>query len=401
MILNLQQMPGKWFFMMGFFLVLGGFFFAHHDPGPMVEEPTALILRSNCPPGFKKDAQNRCINKNLYLQYAVPNAPGVGGLKTALPEVREGFSPQQIDLGRYLFFDPALSANGKISCSTCHDPQKGFGDGLTASRGIDDYPLARSAPSLWNVAYLQKLYWDGRASSLEEQMKGPLFSEHEMGNTPEGLTTNLNAIPTYRSLFHQAFPNKPRQELIQLEEIYLAIAAFQSSLISLNSRYDQYAHGYHQALSKKEIEGLNVFRSFVARCAECHTPPLFTNQQIAVIGVPEPDGKPLDPGAEVPFKEKSLRGGFKVPSLRNIVKTAPYSHSGAFKTLREAVKFYTLGRGHAVPKEEKLTLHWHIWEPQLSEEEIDRLVDFLHTLTDESFRPKAPSILPSQINNNS
>src|SRR5690606_32677783 len=151
--------------------------------------------------------------------------------------------------------------------------------------------------------------------------------------------------------------------------------------------YDQYAHGYDGALNKNEIEGLNVFRSFVARCAECHTPPLFTNQQFAVIGTPEPDNLPLDPGAEISFNDKSLRGAFKVPSLRNIAKTAPYMHSGRFKTLRETVQFYTDGRGHAVPEGEKLLIHWHIWEPHLTDYELDRLVDFLKTLTDESFSP--------------
>jgi cytochrome c peroxidase len=383
------------------FLLFSSFFYRFNSDQPGTEILLPLELNNSCPPGFKRDAQNRCINKNLYLQYAVPNAPGVGGLKTALPLVREGFSPQQIDLGRYLFFDPVLSANGKISCATCHNPKKGFSDGLASSIGIDDYPLQRAAPSLWNVAYLKLLYWDGRASSLEEQMQGPLFSEHEMGNTPEKLIQTINSIPTYRHFFQEAFPDKEKGETILLDEIYLAITAFQSSLISLNSRYDQYAHGHHKALNKKEIEGMNVFRSFVARCAECHTPPLFTNQQIAVIGVPEPNGNALDPGAEIPFNEKTLRGGFKVPSLRNIVKTAPYSHSGAFKNLKEAIRFYTLGRGHAVPENENLILHWHIWEPQLSEEEIDRLVDFLHTLTDESFTPEIPNTLPSQIQSNS
>jgi cytochrome c peroxidase len=232
-------------------------------------------------------------------------------------------------------------------------------------------------------------------------MQGPLFSDHEMGNSPENLVGTLNKIVAYRNLFGQAFPDKKENEPILLDEVYLAITAFQSSLISLNSRYDQYAHGHHQALNKNEIEGLNVFRSFVARCAECHTPPLFTNQQLAVIGAPEPHGKSFDPGAEITFNEKTLRGGFKVPSLRNITKTAPYSHSGAFKNLKEAIRFYTLGRGHAVPEGEKLTLHWHIWEPKLSDEEIDLLVEFLHTLTDESFMPSEPEILPSQLNSNS
>jgi cytochrome c peroxidase len=218
-----------------------------------------------------------------------------------------------------------------------------------------------------------------------------------MNNTPQNLLKTLNSIDSYKKLFVEAFSKKSEKEEIKLEEIYTSIAAFESSLISLNSRYDQYAHGYHEALNDKEIEGLNTFRSFVARCAECHTPPLFTNQQIAVIGSPEPNGLPLDPGAEIPFKDKSQRGGFKVPSLRNIEKTAPYMHSGNFATLRETVQFYTDGRGHAVPKGENLYLHWHIWDPQLNNYEMDRIVDFLKTLTDESFTPKIPKVLPSGL----
>jgi cytochrome c peroxidase len=240
---------------------------------------------------------------------------------------------------------------------------------------------------------LNLLFWDGRATSLEEQMQGPLFADDEMGNSPEQLLKSLNENETYRAMFNQAFPNGKNE--IVLDEIYLAIAAFESSLISLNSRYDQYAHGFHGALNEQEIEGMNIFRSFVARCAECHTPPLFTNQQLAVLGTPEPDGRALDPGAQTPYNDPSLRGAFKVPSLRNVALTAPYMHSGRFKTLRETVEFYTKGRGHAVPEGENLYLHWHIWEPELADHELDRLVDFLHTLTDESFMPKRPDRLPS------
>lgn len=354
-------------------------------------------LKTQCPPGFKKNTNNECIAINLYQQYDSPHNKGVGGLQTSLPEIRDGFSPQQIDLGRYLFFDPVLSGNGTISCATCHDPKKGFSDGLPTSIGSNGYKLRRSAPSLWNVAYLKKLFWDGRANTLEEQMKGPLFSEEEMDNTPENLLTSLNAVNNYKVLFSEAFPNKKGSEAIKLNEVFTALAAFQSSLISLNSKYDRYAHGYHDALSENEIAGMNLFRSFVARCAECHTPPLFTNQQFAVIGTPEPDGLPLDPGAEEPFKDKTLRGAFKVPSLRNIEKTAPYMHSGNFKTLRETVQFYTDGRGHAVPQNEDLIVHWHIWEPNLSDYELDRLVDFLKTLTDETFTPQIPENLPSGL----
>lgn len=379
----------------GIFLALLLFFFLPKNPSTNYENVPKL--NPNCPPGFKRNADNACIAQNLYMQYDSPNNAGVGGLQTGLPEVRDGFSPQEIDLGRYLFFDPILSGNGTISCASCHDPNKGLSDGLATSIGSDNHRLKRGAPSLWNVAYLQKLFWDGRASSLEEQMQGPLFSEEEMNNTPENLLETLNSIKEYKQMFAEAFPEKEKESSIELNEIYKSITAFQSSLISLNSKYDRYAHGYHDALNENEIEGMNVFRSFVARCAECHTPPLFTNQQFAVLGTPEPDGLPLDPGAEEPFHDKTLRGAFKVPSLRNIEKTAPYMHSGNFGTLRETVEFYTKGRGHAVPEDEDLIIHWHIWNPQLSDYELDRLVDFLKTLTDETFTPKIPETLPSGL----
>jgi cytochrome c peroxidase len=353
-----------------------------------------IILRQTCPPGFELNEDNACVQRNLYQMYASLEDKGVGGLKTALPEVRDGFSPQQIDLGRYLFFDPLLSADGTVSCASCHDPDQGFSDGKGRSIGILGEPVKRSAPSLWNVAYQKRLFWDGRSESLEEQMKSPLYAHDEMGNTPEKLIADLNANGTYRRLFAEAF-NRGREDVIEEDEVYTAIAAFQSSLISLNSRYDQYAHGYHAALTQREIDGMNIFRSFVARCAECHTPPLFTNQQMAVLGTPEPNGLPLDRGAEDVTGDRTHRAAFKVPSLRNVALTAPYMHSGRFATLRETVEFYTKGRGHAVPEGDTLFLHWHIWEPKLRPEELDLLVDFLHTLTDESFKPEVPTRLPS------
>ncbi len=375
-------------------------FFSENVPetGDMISQKSeiSLKLNPNCPPGFKRNDKNECIAQNLYMQYDSPNNKGVGGLQTGLPEMRDGFSPQQIDLGRYLFFDPILSGDGKMSCASCHQPSKGFSDGLATSQGNENQKLKRAAPSLWNVGYLRKLFWDGRANSLEAQTNEPLFSKDEMNNTPENLLETLNGIDKYKKLFAEVYPKKTETE-IELSQIYNALAAFQSSLISLNSKYDRYAHGYHDALNQNEKEGLNVFRSFVARCAECHTPPLFTNQEFAVIGSPEPMGMPLDPGAQVPANDKSLRGAFKVPSLRNIEKTAPYMHSGAFTTLREAVEFYNKGRGHAVPKGEKLNVHWHIWEPNLTDYEMDRIVDFLKTLTDESFIPIIPETLPSGL----
>lgn len=361
-----------------------------------VQENASISLSGNCPPGFELNEKNECVNRNLYQQYDSPNNEGLGGLQTGLPKMRDGFSPQQIDLGRYLFFDPVLSKDKSISCASCHQPDKGFTDGLAFSNGINGLTTTRSAPSLWNVAFLKKLNWAANARSLEEQMQGPLFAANEMGNTPENLYKTINEIELYQKLFAEAFPDKKEKE-VSLKEVYLALAAFESSLISLNSRYDQYAHGYHEALNPQEIKGMNVFRSFVARCAECHTPPLFTNQQIAVIGTPEPAGHPFDFGAALNAKDSSLNGGFKVPSLRNIALTAPYNHSGNFKTLQETTKFYTDGRGHAVPDSVNLIVHWHIWEPKLTEKEIEDIAVFLGTLTDESFKPQKPKKLPSGL----
>ena len=354
----------------------------------------AIQLSSQCPPSFEKRA-GVCILLSPYRSYPSLGGAGVGGLRTGLPAMREGFTPAEIDLGRYLFFDPVLSANGSKACASCHRPSRGFADDRARSVGADGRELARNAPSLWNVAFLRRLQWDGRARSLEEQVAGPLYGSHEMGNRPERLLASLNAIPEYRRLFAQAFPDAGRG--VRAAHVYRALAAFESSLISLNSRYDLYAHGVSDALSPAEIEGMNVFRSFVARCAECHTPPLFTNQQIAVIGMPDGPGRPFDPGAGALSGGEALRGGFKVPSLRNVALTAPYGHAGQFRTLRDAVAFYTGGRGHAVPAGEHLNIHWHIWEPRLSARELDRLVDFLNALSDESFRPTTPSVVPSGL----
>jgi cytochrome c peroxidase len=361
--------------------------------GASVPRTGDFILNPACPPGFEKTAANRCELRTLYQFYPVKR--GLGGTRTALPPQRDGFSPQQIDLGRYLFFDPVLSGDGSLSCASCHDPERGLSDGRARSIGIDGADAGRAAPTLWNVAFLKRFFWDARADSLEAQATGPLYSHKEMGNTPARLLASLNGNTSYRQLFQDAFPAE--RGTITEHEVVTALAAFQTSLISLNSRYDRYVHGYDAALSDREIEGLNVFRSFVARCSECHTPPLFTNEQIAVIGMPEPPGRPFDVGAEKTFGSAKLKGGFKVPTLRNIARTAPYSHDGAFTNLRDTVEFYNKGRGNAVPKGMQLYLHWHISDPHLTDAEVDRIVDFLGALTDETFLPQRPARVPSGL----
>lgn len=363
-------------------------------PAPTTTVPD-FTLNTACPPGFEKTTAGVCELRTLYQFYDSLENRGLGGTRTSLPPHRDGFTPRQIDLGRYLFFDPVLSGDGTLSCASCHDPARGLSDGRPRSIGIHGTDAGRAAPTLWNVAFLKRFFWDARANSLETQAAGPLYSPLEMGNTSAQLLASLNGNPTYRRLFQETFPTEPGQ--ITEQHIFTALTAFQTSLVSLNSRYDRYVHGYDAALSDKEIEGLNVFRSFVARCSECHTPPLFTNEQIAVIGMPEPAGRIFDVGAETILNSAKLKGGFKVPTLRNIARTAPYSHSGAFADLRSVVEFYNKGRGNAVPKDLQLYLHWHISEPKLTATEVDRVVDFLGALTDETFLPQPPARVPSGL----
>ena len=159
-----------------------------------------FVLRDYCPPGFELTDANACELRTLYQNYESLRYAGVGGPKTGLPAARDGFSPQQIDLGRYLFFDPLLSGDGTLSCASCHHPDLGFSDGRPRAIGIEGAAIRRAAPTLWNVAFLDSFFWDGRASSLEEQMQGPLYDAKEMGNNPGKLLADVRASESYEHL---------------------------------------------------------------------------------------------------------------------------------------------------------------------------------------------------------
>lgn len=370
-----------------------------------IESLPPFELSQSCPPSFEKIGAI-CTFRSLYELYRSP--AGHGGLRAPLPAMRASFTPAQIDLGRYLFFDPLLSADRNASCATCHDPNQGFSDGRARSAarmgqgarsvGDDGVLLKRNAPTLWNVGFLPQLFWDGRANSLQEQSRGPLFAADEMANTPASLENALNGNRNYRELFATAFDRKATA-MISVREIATALAAFESSLVSFNSRYDRYAFGDESALTDQELAGFALFRGFVARCSQCHVPPLFTDGQIAAVGAPGVQGQPYDEGAGTLPQDSALRGAFKVPTLRNIELTAPYFQAGQFSTLREVVRFYNDKRGHAVPKGVAVQVHWHVAMngTLLSDSEVDALVAFLGTLTDRSMTPRIPDRLPSGL----
>lgn len=376
------------------------------------EERTAPVrdrweLRHDCPSSFEKVSDGTCVFRSLYALYSAPD--NHGGLRVPLPRHRDGFTPEEIDLGRYLFFDPVLSEDSSTACVSCHNPERGFSDGEAVSRGrgADVGPdglrrggtqLRRSAPTLWNVGFLKSLFWDGRSPSLEDQTSGPLFSSDEMGTTPATLLKRLSSLQAYRHLFTEAFGEGSHDAgAISLDNVTRALAAFESSLVSVNSRYDRYAHGDDAALSKQEVAGLNIFRGFVARCSQCHVPPLFTDGELIVVGAPAGADGSIDRGAGDTTHNVALTGAFKVPTLRNIAMTAPYFNAGQFATLEDVVDFYNGGRGHAVPNTTTETVHWHISMAKgtLSHAEVQELVAFLGSLTDESMMPEIPKALPS------
>lgn len=357
-------------------------------------------LNTKCPPSFEKSTEGQCELRSLYDFYLSP--PDHGGFRVNLPDLPHTYTPEQMDLGRYLFFDPALSGSGEMSCATCHQLKNSLADGRALSIASDaNKTLTRSTPTLWNVAFLQRFMWDGRSEDLHEQAQLPLFSPDEMANTPENLVNTIATIPAYQTYFQQAYDDQAT-----LENITHALAAFQTSLISLNSRYDRYVHGDQNALSEKEIRGYNTFRGFVGRCSQCHIPPLFTDGELAVVGAP--DGQrdngevlPFDAGAGSLSDDPFLFGAFRVPTLRNITKTAPYFHSGQFSNLKQVMEFYNNTRGHMANKEHKLNIHWHIHMTsggKLSKQDEDDVVAFLNALEDETLLPQVPKFTPSEQN---
>lgn len=367
----------------------------------------SFALAEHCPPSFDQAEDGRCHLASLYQLYVA--APGQGGLRVPLPEMKGTFTPRQIDLGRLLFFDPALSGDGRMSCAHCHHPDLGYTDGRRTGMGgpasgvgparAGGVDLPRNSPTLWNVGFLGRLFWDGRAASLQAQAAEPLFAANEMASTPEHIQRTLSANSAYRQLFAQAFDRDSNRQ-ITVDEVTTALAAFQSSLISLNSRFDRYAHGDQRALSESELRGWNVFRGFVGRCAQCHVPPLFGSDDLAVVGAPPAPGQPYDQGAgALAPLNAALKGAFKVPTLRNVALTAPYFQAGQFATLSEVMDFYNAPRGHAVPAGANVELHWHIHmqKAELSAVDVADVIEFLNALTDTSMAPPVPAAVPSGL----
>jgi parallel beta-helix repeat protein len=316
--------------------------------------------------------------------------PSYTGLARAFPDLNGDTTPAAAELGRMLFFDPVLSENNDLSCAHCHHPDLGFADGQRIAVGAGGQgagteraggvTLIRSTPSLWNVGFPQLLFWDGRETSLEQQALTPLTRADEMGvtNTAD-MAAEIAAFPEYAALFGAAFGDGAVTEA----RVLTALAAFQRTLISQNSPFDQYAAGDFNALTAAQRRGLALFRSAATRCFECHQNPTFGSDTLRIVGVPSMLD---DPGAG--------SHDFRVPSLRNAALTAPYMHNGAFDTLEQVVRFYADGGGN---KHGFQNIDPFVAGFDLTEQETADLVAFLYALTDESGLPAIPAVVPSGL----
>lgn len=290
---------------------------------------------------------------------------------------------EKVELGRALYFDVRLSANDRIACATCHTPKNGFTDGQPVSQGIRNQQGGRSAPTVINRAFSTLQFWDGRAGSLEEQAKGPLTNPIEMGMpSHNAVVKKLKKIKGYRAWFKKVFKKD-----LNIDDLAKAIAAFERTVLSGNSRYDRYAAGDKNALADSEIRGLELFEG-KARCATCHSGFNFSDEEYHNIGVGWDTGM-ADLGRYMVTKNADEIGSFKTPTLRDISKTAPYMHDGGEATLEQVVEFYNNG-GKTNPYLDPLM------EPlNLSAKEIKDLVQFMKALDGEGWQSlTAPDNFP-------
>lgn len=286
-------------------------------------------------------------------------------------------SAEEVELGKTLFFDARLSYNGTMSCATCHQPEKGFADGKQFSTGASGKVLARHTPHLFNLADASSYFWDGRATSLEEQARMVLENPDELNQPLDELVEKLGAVPAYQTAFQRVYPRKGLSE----RTIPRALAAFVASLKSVGSDFDRYREGNRDALSEPATRGMTMFFGR-GRCGSCHIGPDLRDGEFHNTGIPGEDrGRAVfDRVGEFqtrPYPFFQMQKAFKTPSLRNVALTAPYFHDGSEPTLEDVVRFYN--QGGKDPNAPGLASD--VRHLGLSDSEVDDLVAFLQALT--------------------
>jgi cytochrome c peroxidase len=318
----------------------------------------------------------------------LPTSPlGIDNKLTDLPEPP---TPERVRLGRWLFYDKRLSADGTLACASCHRPEHAFSEPTPVSTGIRGQKGGRKAPSFINQAWAlnPSVFWDGRAKSLEEQALGPMANPIEMGHTHAAILQTLEANG-YAQYFKQAFGT----EEITNGRMAKAIADYERTRLSGNSPWDRWKRGGDENAVAEEVKkGDALFFFGKAACSQCHLGQNFTDSLFHNVGVGwDPTTRTFkDEGRFAVTKVDADRGAFKTPTLRDVSLHAPYMHDGSVPTLRAAVEHYNAGgipNRHLDPKIKPL---------RLSDEEIDTLVKFMEALRGEGYLDTPPNTFPGR-----
>ncbi len=297
-------------------------------------------------------------------------------------------APERVRLGRWLFFDTRLSADGTVSCATCHVPERAFSNGTRFALGVGGHVGVRKTPSFVNTAHAfvrNRFGWDGRAASLEEQSLLPVANPVEMGSTPARMVGTLSRIAGYAPYFQQAFGDSA----ITPGRVASALADYERTRMSGNSAWDRWQEGDTRALSPSARRGWDLFTGD-AQCSRCHYGPNFTDSAFHNLGLgwDATSQRYADQGRAAVTGRPSDQGSFKTPTLRDAARHPPYMHDGSLPTLREVILFYQRG-GVRNPH-----LDTQIRPLEISRDDVDALVDFLGALSGEGFMDCAPTAFP-------
>ncbi|HET7752436.1 MAG TPA: cytochrome c peroxidase [Anaeromyxobacteraceae bacterium] len=303
-----------------------------------------------------------------------------------------GATPEKVRLGRWLFYDARLSVDGTVSCATCHRPEHAFSEPLPVSTGVGGRTGTRKAPTVVNSGFPVSpvWFWDGRASSLAEQAKGPMENPVEMANTHPRVVATISGVRSYARYFREAYGD----ERIDIDRIADAIAAYEATRLSGGSAFDRFDAGDETALSALAQEGRDLFFG-AARCNACHLGPNFSDSKFHNLGVGF-EWRPLraaldsfaDPGRFAVTKVEKDLGAFKTPTLRDVTRRAPYMHDGSVATLEEAVFFYVRG-GNQNP-----WLAPEMDEVRLAPWQVGAVVAFLEALDGTGYQDVPPAAFP-------
>lgn len=312
-------------------------------------------------------------------------------LPKAAPAPKDNpMTKEKVELGKMLFFDPRLSKDGTISCNSCHNVMFHGGDGRPVGVGVHGQRGGRGSPTVWNSAFNSTQFWDGRAATLEDQAKGPLINDVEMGmGTHEFVIDRLKQIPGYVSAFKKAFPKD--KDFITIDTMAKAIASYERTLITPNSPFDKYVQGNKKAMTPEAVKGMKLVEEI--GCTSCHNGVNFSGEEKIGEGnfkpFPQVPGSKYDkmydllsdPGRYEVTKKDEDKNLWRVPTWRNVAINAPYFHNGRVVTLDEAVRVMA-----------KTQL-----DQDLNDTQVQEIVAFLNALTGE-FPVQTMPRLPNTAN---